>query len=1202
MSAGAVFRYLPGEGVLEVPKAYLPPYGVEDGKNNEGNQESGLGSIISSEKARSLLQQRPFGQDNFMQTILKRIQHYLQSRSPAFILSVGILLVLLIGVLHYETGDVYALGFLYLLPLFFVTWFAGKRASATITVLAILTWVIASLLSPQAPLNLALEIWNSGIELVGFTGFAVLISVLKGNGQKLDTTLSLLDATLDSTMDGIMVVDHNGKIESFNRKFLDMWGIPDTIVASRDDDQALAFVQEQLVRPEDFINKVRELYEKPEVESFDVLEFKDGRVFERLSLPQWVNGITVGRVWSFRDVTTRQRAEEELHASESELRALFAAIPDIILILDKAGRYLKVAPTNPRLLYMPAERIIGKTLHEVFPKEDADLFLDQIHTAFETGQPEHFEYSIPIQERTVWFSASVSPLADNSIIWVARDITEKKQAEALQNAVYQIATATETTRSLNDLYPRIHQIISSVMPAENFYITLFDELHETLQFPYNTDTADKPFLGEVLGGKGKTAYVLRTGKSLLCTRAVHEELVLRGDVISVGVPSAIWLGVPLIIEEKTIGVMVVQHYTDPNAYTEREQHMLEYVSTQVATAITRKLAETALQRQLKEITLLHNVSTAAEKTKSLEDLYPQIHEIISSVMPAENFYITLYDEEKDLLHFSYFKDAQDEPYLGEIQPGQGLTAYVLRTGKSLLCTQAVHNELERQGAVKLLGVPSAIWLGVPLVVEGKTIGAMVVQHYSDPQAYGEREQHMLEFVSTQVAIAINRKQAEKALETSEAELRALFAAMTEVVIVYDREGRYQEIAPTDPGLLIQSPNLLIGKSIYDFFPKNDADRLFQNIQTVLNMGIKMETEYSLKIGEYDRWFACTISPLQADTVLWVAHDITNRIQAEKVQAAIYEISRAAISTESIDELYVVIHTTLAELIHVENFFIALYDPSSDLISFPYYVDQYDEPPPANKPGRGLTEYVMRTMQPLLAPRTVFDELILRGEIEPVGTVSVDWLGVPLMVEGQVIGVMVTQSYQENIHFNQEDLHLFEFVSTQVAQMIDRKRVEEKIRYLGIHDSQTSLYNRAYFDEEMKRLDNGRLFPVSVLMADIDDLKGINDQEGHAVGDECLRLAAQALKAAFRTEDVVARIGGDEFAALLPGIDARMAGKAKQRIIDNIKKQNATRKGKPLQISMGVSTAEKIGSLVEALRLADDQMYMEKQSKEVAAHE
>ncbi|MGD0752796.1 MAG: PAS domain S-box protein, partial [Anaerolineales bacterium] len=145
---------------------------------------------------------------------------------------------------------------------------------------------------------------------------------------------------------------------------------------------------------------------------------------------------------------------------------------------------------------------------------------------------------------------------------------------------------------------------------------------------------------------------------------------------------------------------------------------------------------------------VYRIAAATETTRSLDELYPKIHQIISSVMPAENFYITLYDEIQNLLRFSYFKDAEDEPFIGGIQPGKGLTAYVLRTGKSLLCTQAVHDELERQGEVRLLGVPSAIWLGVPLMVEGKTIGAMVVQHYTDPQAYGEREQHMLEFVST----------------------------------------------------------------------------------------------------------------------------------------------------------------------------------------------------------------------------------------------------------------------------------------------------------------------------------------------------------------------------------------------------------------------------------------------------------------------
>jgi len=867
------------------------------------------------------------------------------------------------------------------------------------------------------------------------------------------------------------------------------------------------------------------------------------------------------------ELAERKQAEVLLSSAETRHRALVEQIPAIVYTdsAQQPGQTSYISPQIRTVLgYDPQEWSLNNDLWiKAMHPDDRERVLAEYNRTFQSGESFTVEYRMmSSQGKMLWIQDEAILIRDQSgspLFWQGfmLDITERKQAEGA------LKESEEHYRRLFDLSPDAIAVHSAgrIALVNKAALDLMGAKHP-----------------EELIGKPMMDFVHPDFRPLVIERTRQQ--IVQGSVV----PS---------IEEKFIRLDGTTVDVDVTAAP------IHYQDTPASLVIIRDIAERKRAQALQEA--VFRIAVAAEKTKSLEDLYPQIHEIVSSVMPAENFYITLYDEAQDLLHFSYVKDAQDEPYLGEIQPGQGLTAYVLRTGKSLLCTQAVHNELERQGAVKLLGVPSAIWLGVPLVIEGKTIGAMVVQHYTDPSAYTERDQHMLEFVSTQVAIAITRKQAEKALETSEAELRALFAAMTEVVIVYDREGRYREIAPTDPGLLIQSPNQLIGKSIYDFFPKNDADRLFQNIQTVLNMGIKMETEYSLKIGEYDRWFACTISPLQTDTVLWVAHDITNRIQAEKVQEAIYGISQAAISTESIDELYVSIHTTLAELIHVENFFIALYDPSSDLISFPYYVDQYDEPPPANKPGRGLTEYVMRTMQPLLAPRSVFDELILRGEIESVGTVSVDWLGVPLMVEGQVIGVMVTQSYHENIHFNQEDLRLFEFVSTQVAQMIDRKRVEEKIRYLGIHDSLTNLYNRAYFDEEMKRLDNGRQFPVSVLMADIDDLKGINDQEGHATGDECLRLAAQALKAAFRTEDVVARIGGDEFAALLPGIDARMAGKAKQRIIDNIKKQNAKRKGKSLQISMGVSTAEKIGSLVEALRLADDQMYLEKQSKEVAAH-
>ncbi|CAN5497622.1 hypothetical protein BH09GEM1_BH09GEM1_17320 [soil metagenome] len=133
---------------------------------------------------------------------------------------------------------------------------------------------------------------------------------------QLSQAVSLLSATLESTTDGILVVDSSGKMVQMNSKFISLWRIPRRISDARDDEQALEFVLEQLVDPNQFIQKVRDLYAHADAESFDELAFKDGRTFERYSLPQRIGGEIVGRVWSFRDVTARKALEEQLRQSQ----------------------------------------------------------------------------------------------------------------------------------------------------------------------------------------------------------------------------------------------------------------------------------------------------------------------------------------------------------------------------------------------------------------------------------------------------------------------------------------------------------------------------------------------------------------------------------------------------------------------------------------------------------------------------------------------------------------------------------------------------------------------------------------------------------------------------------------------------------------------------------------------------------------------
>jgi PAS domain S-box-containing protein len=166
------------------------------------------------------------------------------------------------------------------------------------------------------------------------------------------------------------------------------------------------------------------------------------------------------------------------------------------------------------------------------------------------------------------------------------------------------------------------------------------------------------------------------------------------------------------------------------------------------------------------------ISEVVHFAQDLKQLYKMIHDIISELMPADNFYIALYDPEVDLLTFPYFIDEFDDQFPPQ-KPGRGLTEYVIKTGKPLLASPEVFEALVKSGEVEMIGAPSIDWLGVPLITRDRTIGMLAVQTYTPGIRYGETEKDMLVFVSTQVAMAIERKKGEEALRLSEERYRSL---------------------------------------------------------------------------------------------------------------------------------------------------------------------------------------------------------------------------------------------------------------------------------------------------------------------------------------------------------------------------------------------------------------------------------------------
>ena len=191
-------------------------------------------------------------------------------------------------------------------------------------------------------------------------------------------------------------------------------------------------------------------------------------------------------------------------------------------------------------------------------------------------------------------------------------------------------------------------------------------------------------------------------------------------------------------------------------------------------------------------------------------------------------------------------------------------------------------------------------------------------------------------------------------------------------------------------------------------------------------------------------FARTIEFEGRPARLVVTQDITERRRSERLQSALYRIAEVSTTARDLNALYPAIHAIVAHLLDARNFYIALYEPETNSLSFPYFVDEFDPVPNPRELRKGLTEYVLRTGEPLLATGQKLNELAAAGEVERTGSAADDWLGVPLKRGDKTFGVLAVQHYAARTRFGERERDVLTFVSQQVANAIERKRNEEAL--------------------------------------------------------------------------------------------------------------------------------------------------------------
>lgn len=295
------------------------------------------------------------------------------------------------------------------------------------------------------------------------------------------------------------------------------------------------------------------------------------------------------------------------------------------------------------------------------------------------------------------------------------------------------------------------------------------------------------------------------------------------------------------------------------------------------------------------------------------------------------------------------------------------------------------------------------------------------------------------------------KQAEEALAKEQFLISALMNNLSDHVYFKDLESKFiiNNMAHAR-SFGLSDPKEVIGKSDFDFFTEDAARQAYEDEQSIIRTGKTILKEEKLtRKDSSDVWFSAMKMPLRNKDgeiigTFGISRDISIRKRNEFENQALLEITQGLTTTNNLDELLHLIHTSLSKVVYAENCFIALFDKNNGTFSFPYFIDKEDSTPSPTSMAKSCSAYVFRSVKPVLLTQALFDQLEASGEVELVGSNSPSWVGIPLQTPSEVIGVLVLQHYENENVYSEKDVKFLVSIGSQIALAIERRKSEDEI--------------------------------------------------------------------------------------------------------------------------------------------------------------